>query len=47
MKELIAGFREKTDVIESNIFRSVHDINLGTIIGYHKDGERYNFLDDY
>lgn len=35
------------DVIENNIFKSVHNINLRTVIGYHKDGEYYNFLDDY
>ena len=27
--------------------RSVEDINLNTIIGYHKDDMTYNFLDDY
>lgn len=47
MKELIAAFRRESDVIEKNIFRSVHDVNLGTIIGYHKGSMRYNFLDDY
>lgn len=47
MKELIAKFRETSDVIEANIFKSVHNINLRTIIGYHKDGEKYHFLDDY
>ena len=34
-------------VIETNIFSSVRDINLRTVMGYHKDGEYYNFLDDY
>jgi tRNA(Ile)-lysidine synthase TilS/MesJ/rhodanese-related sulfurtransferase len=47
MKELVAQFRETSDVIEKNIFRSVHNINLRTVIGYHKDDEVYNFLDDY
>lgn len=47
MKELIAMFRETSDVIEANIFKSVHNINLRTVIGYHKDGKEYNFLDDY
>lgn len=47
MKELIAGFREISDVIEANIFKSVHNINLRTVIGYHKDEKVYNFLDDY
>ena len=47
MKELIAQFRAVSDVIENNIFNSVRNINLRTVIGYHKDGESYHFLDDY
>lgn len=47
MKELIAYFRKESDVIEKNIFKSVHNINLKTVIGYHKDDWTYNFLDDY
>ena len=47
MTELIAQLREKSDVIDKNIFRSVHNINLRTVIGYHKDDWTYNFLDDY
>lgn len=47
MKELIAHFRKESDVIEKNIFKSVHNINLKTVIGYHKDDWNYNFLDDY
>ena len=47
MKDLIAHFRKESDVIEKNIFKSVHNINLKTVIGYHKDDWTYNFLDDY
>ena len=47
MKKLIAHFRKESDVIEKNIFKSVHNINLKTVIGYHKDDWTYNFLDDY
>ena len=47
MKELIAQFRKTSDVIETNIFNSVRNINLRTVIGYHRDDETYNFLDDY
>lgn len=47
MKRLIAQLRQESDVIDKNIFRSIHDINLNTVIGYHKDSVRYNFLDDY
>ena len=47
MKELIEQFRKNSSVIEMNIFNSVTNINLGTVIGYHKDDMTYNFLDDY
>jgi tRNA(Ile)-lysidine synthase TilS/MesJ len=47
MKKLIKKFRQTSDVIDKNIFRSVHDINLNTVIGYHKKDEKYSFLDDY
>ena len=47
MKELIAELRKRCDTIDMNIFNSVHNINLKTVIGYHKGDRTYNFLDDY
>lgn len=47
MKDLIAQFRRTSDVIETNIYNSVRNINLKTVIGYHKGDEKYCFLDDY
>lgn len=47
MKGLIKKFRQTNPNIEMNIFRSVHNVNLNTIIGYHNDEIEYNFLDDY
>ena len=47
MKKLIKKLRLTSDVIDINIFRSIHNINLNTIIGYHKDGVDSSFLDDY
>ncbi len=47
MKELISSFRKINPNIEMNIFRSVHNVNLETVIGYHKGDKKYNFLDDY
>lgn len=46
-KLLIKELRNKYEDIDINIFRSVENINLNTIIGYHKDDFEYNFLDDY
>ncbi len=47
MKKLVKRLRQTSDIIDKNIFRSVHDINLGTIIGYHKGEDRRSFLDDF
>ena len=47
MKMLIKEFRKKSDVIEKNIFRSMYNINLETVIGYQKDGVKHLFLDTY
>lgn len=46
-KNLIKELRKKYEDIDINIFRSVENVNLNTIIGYHKDDFEYNFLDDY
>ena len=47
MKELIRHFRQINPHIETNIFKSVENVNLDACIGYVKDGERHHFLDDY
>lgn len=47
IKELIKELSKKSDVIEKNIFRSVENVNLNTIIAYKQDGVKHHFLDDY
>lgn len=47
MKELVKTFRKTNPYIEANIFKSVHNVNLNTIIGYYDDENKYNFLDNY
>lgn len=47
MKVLIKKFRQTSSIIDMNIFRSIHNVNLNTIIGYQKDGVQHSFLDDY
>jgi tRNA(Ile)-lysidine synthase TilS/MesJ len=47
MKVLIKKFRQTNSNIEMNIFKSVHNVNLETLIGY-RDGEiQHKFLDEY
>ena len=47
MKKLIKKFRNISDKIDINIFRSVQNVNLNTLISYKKDGIVHHFLDDY
>ena len=47
IKELIRTLAEQNPVIEKNIFRSVENVNLSTIIAYKKDGVKHHFLDTY
>ncbi len=47
VKQLIAQFRKTNPFIETNIFKSVYNVNLRTVIEYQYKGKRYNFLDTY
>lgn len=47
MKKLIAGFREINPYIETNIFKSVENVNLDACIGYIHHGNRHHFLEEY
>lgn len=47
IKQLIAELKKKNPFIENNIFKSVENVNLNTIIAYKQDGMRHHFLDTY
>ena len=47
VKALIRELRQKSPYIEKNIFRSVENVNLNTIIAYKQDGVKHHFLDTY
>ncbi len=47
IKELIRELEKKSPYIAKNIFRSVENVNLNTVIAYKKDGVRHHFLDNY
>ena len=47
MKKLIEHLRSVHEPIDMNIFRSMYNVNLNTVIEYQKDGKRVNFLDEY
>ena len=46
-KKLIAELKKTNPYVESNIFRSVENVNVDTVIEYKKNGVRHNFLEDY
>jgi tRNA 2-thiocytidine biosynthesis protein TtcA len=47
MKVLLKKLRQTNSHIDMNIFRSIHNVNLDTIIGYHSGDSKHSFLDDY
>ncbi len=47
IKELIRTLKQTNPYVEGNIFKSVENVNLNTVIAYKKDGMRYHFLDEY
>lgn len=47
VKNLIRQLKETNPFAESNIFKSVENVNLSTVIAYKKDGVKHHFLDDY
>ena len=46
-KKLIAQLKEVNPYVESNIFKSVENVNVDTVIAYKKHGQRHHFLDEY
>ncbi|HIR04554.1 MAG TPA: tRNA 2-thiocytidine biosynthesis protein TtcA [Candidatus Copromonas faecavium] len=47
MKRLISGFRKINPYIDTNIFKSVGNVNLDACIGYVQNGVRHHFLETY
>jgi len=47
VKALLADLRKRNSQIDINVFRSAENVNLETIIGYHKGDEITTFLDEY
>ena len=47
VKQLIAKLKETNPFVESNIFKSVENVNLSTVIAYKKDGVKHHFVDEY
>lgn len=47
IKQLIRQLRQINPFVENNIFKSVENVNLSTVIAYKQEGVRHHFLEDY
>ena len=47
VKLLIKEMKKSNPFVESNIFKSVENVNLSTVIAYKKDGVVHRFTDEY
>ena len=47
IKELIRTLKQKNPFVEVNIFKSVENVNLDTVVEYKTGGVRHNFLERY
>jgi len=47
MKMLVRQLKKINPNFDINIFTSLHNVNLDTVIGYRENGERHNFLEYY
>lgn len=47
IKKLIAELKKTNPFVEGNIFKSVENVNLDTVVGYKQYGERHYFLENY
>ena len=46
-KRLISELKKTNPAVEANIFRSMENVCLDTVVAYKSRGERHHFLDDY
>ena len=47
IKELIKTLKQVNPFVEGNIFKSVENVNLDTVVAYKQKGVRHHFLDGY
>jgi tRNA 2-thiocytidine biosynthesis protein TtcA len=47
IKDLIAKLKENFNDVDKSIFKAAANVNMNSILGWEKDGEKYSFLDVY
>ena len=45
VKGLIAELKKEKPNVENNIFQSIHNVQLDTLVSYKQDGEKHSFLE--
>ena len=46
-KKLIAELKKTNPFVEGNIFKSVENVNLSTVIAYKENGVKHHFLENF
>ncbi len=47
VKELIAQIKQENPNVENNIFQSIHNVQLDTLVEYKREGEKHTFLEKF
>ena len=47
IKELIKNIEKINPNIKKNIFKAMDNININCILGWHENGKKHSFLDEY
>ena len=47
VKALIAELKKENPSVENNIFQSIHNVQLDTLVEYKQDGEKHSFLERF
>lgn len=45
IKDLIAELKKNFNDVDKSIFKAAANVNMNSILGWEKDGEKYSFLD--
>lgn len=47
IKDLIKSLKQVNPDVEHNLFKSIHNVSLDTLVSYKQDGIEYSFLDKF
>ena len=47
VKDWIAQLKQENDNVENNIFQSIHNVQLDTLVEYKQAGEKHSFLEQF